>query len=106
MKLVTTQGQPLLQTDLTTGQPFSNLFGRPILISQYSDAMTANKLPILFGDLKAGYTFRQAGRLAIRRLDERYAELNETAYIGFARCGAYNTDAGTHPIVSLKMSAS
>ncbi|CAN5750348.1 hypothetical protein BH10ACI4_BH10ACI4_16940 [soil metagenome] len=105
MKLTDSYGRPLLQSDVN-GVPFNSIFGRPILISQYSDNMTANKVPILFGDLAAGYTYRKAGNIAIRRLDERYAELNETAFLGFVRCGGYTTDAGTHPIVSLKMAAS
>jgi len=43
--------------------------------------------------------------LSILRLNERYAELGEVGFIGYARIGGFATDAGTHPIVNLTMHA-
>lgn len=48
MSLISTTGQPILQQDVN-GNPFASLFGRPIVISQFSDQIAANKTPILFG---------------------------------------------------------
>jgi HK97 family phage major capsid protein len=102
MGLTDNYGHPLLQTDLS-GQPFNALFGRPIVISQFSDPIAATKTPILFGDLSS-YTLRTVGGLQVARLTERFAELNETAFIGYARAGGYNTSQTASPaIVSLKM---
>jgi HK97 family phage major capsid protein len=61
---------------------------------------------ILFGDLRAGYTFRQAGQTVVRKTVDRFFENNETAFASFSRCGGYSTNAGINPTVSLKMAAS
>ena len=103
MGLISTTGQPILQTDVA-GNPFSALFGRPIVISEYQEAIAAANSPILFGDLQSGYVLRQAGGFAIKRLVELYAATNEIGYILYARAGGYNVDAGTHPVRSLLMS--
>ena len=41
-------GQPLLQADVN-GNPFNSLFGRPLVISAFSDQIAAGTTPILFG---------------------------------------------------------
>ena len=103
MGLVDNYGRPLLQTDLV-GTPFNSLFGRSIVLSPYMPAVAAANIPILFGDLSS-YTLRTvAGGLEVLRLTERYAELNETGFIGYTRAGGYNTSQAASPaIVSLKM---
>jgi HK97 family phage major capsid protein len=105
MGLTSTTGQPILQTDPVSSQPFSSLFGRPIVISESQQAIAATNKPILFGNLKEGYTFRSAGGFAIKRLNELLALKNETGFVLFCRVGGYNTDAGAHPIRSLTMHA-
>jgi HK97 family phage major capsid protein len=100
MGLISTTGQPILQTD-PLGNPFNAIFGRPIVINEYQSAIAATNTAILLGDLKEGYTLRQAGGFAIKRLVELYAATNESAYILYARAGGYNVDAGTHPVRSL-----
>lgn len=103
MGIISTTGQPILQTDVA-GNPFSALFGRPIVISEYQQSIAAGNSPILFGDLKNGYVLRQAGGFAIKRLDQLFALTNEIGYVLYARAGGYNVDAGTHPVRSLLMS--
>lgn len=105
MGLISTTGQPILQTDPVSSQPFSSLFGRPIVISEYQQPIAAGDAPILFGDLKEAYVLRQAGGFAIKRLDQLFALTNETGYVLFARAGGYNVDSGTHPVRSLVMHA-
>jgi HK97 family phage major capsid protein len=104
MGLISTTGQPILQTDVA-GNPFSALFGRPIVISEYSPAIAATNKPILFGDLKSAYTLRQAGGFAIKRLDQLFALTNETGYVMFSRVGGYNIATGGVPVRSLTMHA-
>jgi len=104
MGLISTTGQPILQTDVA-GNPFNAIFGRPIVIDELRPAIAATNKPILFGDLKAGYTARKAGDFGIKRLSELLALKNETGFVLFCRVGGYNTDAGTHPVRSLVMHA-
>jgi|ERR1035437_991377 HK97 family phage major capsid protein len=104
MGLISTTGQPILQTDVS-GNPFSSIFGRPIVISEFSPAISATTKPILFGDLKSAYVLRKAGGFAIKRLDQLFALTNETGYVLFARAGGYNVTPGTVPVRSLTMHA-
>jgi HK97 family phage major capsid protein len=105
LNITDTLGGPLLQQDVN-GTPFRSLFGRPIIIAQALDNLGASKTPLLFGDFVSGYTFRQGGQMVIKKLSERYAEFNETAFVAFARSGGYSTNAGVPPIVKLVMAAS
>lgn len=104
MGLISTTGQPILQADVN-GNPFSAIFGRPIVIDESRPAIAATNKAILFGDLKSGYTARNAGDFGIKRLSELLALKNETGFVLFCRVGGYNTDAGTHPVRSLTMHA-
>ena len=97
-------GRPLFIPSPNTGA-FDTLLGRPIVINQSQGAIGAGNFPVLFGDLKAGYTFRSVGDLSILRLNERYADTGEVGFIGYATVGGFATDAGTHPIVKLQMHA-
>jgi HK97 family phage major capsid protein len=105
MGIVSTTGQPILQTDVSNN-PFNAIFGRPIVIDESRPAIAATNKAILFGDLKAGYTARQvSGGFGIKRLNELLALKDETGFVLFARVGGYNVDAGTHPIRSLTQHA-
>ena len=53
MGLISTTGQPILQTDVA-GNPFNAIFGRPIVIDESRPAIAATNKAILIGDLKAG----------------------------------------------------
>jgi HK97 family phage major capsid protein len=55
---------------------------------------------MLFGALEK-YIIRSVKELAILRLNERFAELGQTAFIGFARYDGNLIDAGTHPVATL-----
>ena len=58
---------------------------------------------ILFGDLAQSYTLRTVGSLSIIRLTERYAEMNQTGFIGRTRAGGCLTTQSASPsLVSLK----
>jgi HK97 family phage major capsid protein len=101
MGLISTTGQPILQTDVH-GTPFNALFGREIVISEYQESIAATNQAVLFGDLKQAYTLRQAaGNFAIKRLVELYAATNEIGYILYGRAGGYVTNAGTNPLKAL-----
>ena len=102
MGLTDNYGRPLLQADVS-GTPFNAIYGKPIVISTYADTVLAGKTPVLFGDLEASYTLRTVGDLQIVRLTERYAELNQTGFIGRCRAGGFLTTQAVSPsLVSLK----
>ena len=103
LMMVDAYGRPLLQND-ADGTPFSSLYGRPLVISTYQDPVAAGKTPLIFGDLTS-YTLRTVtDGLQIVRLNERYAETNETGFIGRVRAGGYSTlQAASPALVSLKM---
>ena len=103
MGLVSTTGQPILQTDVH-GNPFNSIFGRDIVIAEYMPAVAPSAVPIYFGDLKNAYVLRQAG-VGIRRLTELFALQDETAFVLFARAGGYNLTPGTYPLKSLTVHA-
>jgi HK97 family phage major capsid protein len=106
MGLTDSYGRPLLQPD-PSGKPFNALYGAPIVTSTYAPLVAAGTTPILFGDLAQSYTLRTVNRgLTIVRLTERYAELNQTGFIGRTRAGGYLTSQAASPsLVSLKMHA-
>jgi HK97 family phage major capsid protein len=87
----------------------TKIFGKDIVDDQGMPAVAANapaagqKL-ILFGDLKS-YIYRPVGTMEVMRLEERYAELNQVAFVGFYSAGGQFLDAGTHPIQLLQQHA-
>jgi len=80
------------------------ILGWPVKLVTQLPNIADSAFPILFGDFKEGYTFRQQNPgIGILRLNELFAAGYETGFVGFARVGGVVTDAGTHPIVSLKI---
>jgi HK97 family phage major capsid protein len=96
------------------------IFGYPVKISQYQPNVGVGALYMHFGNFEAGYTWREVGvpdsdapgRLPgqgvvmLRRLDERYAELNKVGFVAFARVGGVVTNPGSvgatpAPVVAL-----
>ena len=104
MGLTIQTGAPLLQTDPVTQQPFSSLFGKPIVISEYTPGVVAGNAPILFGDLKQAYVLRTVGNFGVKRLNELGALADETIFIMFARAGGYNLLPGSAvPVKSIQI---
>lgn len=106
MDLKDNYGHPILQPDVT-GKPFNSIYGKSIVISQFTDNIGPGKTPILYGDLQQSYTLRSVGGLEIARSTDRYFELNATAYVGWARVGGFNTSQASSPsLVGFQNSAS
>ena len=106
LSLTDNYGRPLLTPD-PSGKPFNAIYGAPIVLSAYAPTIAAGNTTILFGDLQASYTLRVVNSgLTIVRLTERYAELNQTGFIGRTRAGGYLTTIAASPsLVSLKQHA-
>jgi HK97 family phage major capsid protein len=56
---------------------------------------------VLFGQLPL-YTIRRVNELSVLRLEERFADYGQVAFIGFARYDGNLLDAGTHPVKYLQ----
>ncbi len=61
------------------------ILGYPVLINQDMPAMAANAKSILFGDFKAAYVIRDVLGIQQLRLEERYADFLQVAFLAFLR---------------------
>lgn len=95
-KLKDGQGQYLFQAATDGGS--DRVHGAKVAINQNmaSSVATAAKT-ILAGAFKK-FKIRDVKSVRIKRLDERYADKDQVAFIGFARSDSRLLDAGTHPI--------
>jgi HK97 family phage major capsid protein len=91
-----TVGVPLWMPGLTAGQP-DTILGYPYIINQSMTTPATGVKSILFGDFSK-YIIRDVREVELRRLDELYAVLGQTAFLAFARTDGDLLDAGTHPV--------
>lgn len=98
--LVATTGIPIFNTNPQSA-PFSEIFGRPVIINDSLPAVATGNDPILFGDFKSAYLLRTDGPTTMTRLDERFAETDEVGFIIRTRVGGITKNAGVSPLVSL-----
>jgi HK97 family phage major capsid protein len=119
MNIKDSQGRPIFLPYMDGGNSgfAGTIFGYPVKINQYLSNFGAGNICVQFGNFQQGYTLREvvpsvdaayAGAqmvggipVVLRRLGERYAELNKTGFVAFARVGGALTDAGTHPLWNL-----
>lgn len=96
-KLKDSEGRYIWQMgDVRTGAP-DTLNGKPYIINDDMDAPGVSKKPVLFGDFSK-FIIRKVQDISIRRLDERFADANQTAFVGFMRLDGrlLNTAAVKH----------
>lgn len=94
-------GRPLWQPGLGAGAA-DTLSGYPIIINQDMAAMTTGLKPILFGALKK-FKIRKVKEITLVRLNERYGELHQVAFLAFTRFDSKVLDAGTDPVKYITM---
>jgi len=97
-------GRPLWQPGLAVNQP-DTINGYAYVANNDMDQLQTQvdsppitKKTVLFGQLSK-YLVRRVKDLSIIRLDERFAEFGQVAFLGFARYDGNLLDAGTHPVV-------
>lgn len=80
------------------------IVGYPVkLVTQLPNVATGN-YAVTFGNHQEAYTFRQQNPgIGILRLNELFAAGYETGFVGFARVGGVATNAGTNPIITIKI---
>jgi HK97 family phage major capsid protein len=91
-----TTGYPLWSPGLAPGQP-DTILGYPYVINQSMASPGSSAKKMLFGDFSK-YMIRDVRDITLRRLDERFAELGQVAFLAFARADGVLLDAGTHPV--------
>lgn len=83
-KLKLADGQYLWQPGMSAGTP-DRLYGYPVAIMQgMSSTFTTGQKLILFGDFSK-FVLRDVARVRFYRLDERYRDTDQTAFIAFKR---------------------
>lgn len=85
-KLVDGEGRYLWDYQVALGGA-QTLLGRPIINPEGMDDIGAGKYPVVLGDFRSGYKVRDRTGLSIKRLVERYAEFDQTAFILKKRVG-------------------
>jgi len=97
IKLLTdSQGRPLWLPGLVDRAP-DTILGSPYVINQDMASMTISAKSVLFGDFSK-YWIRDVRDVTLLRLDERYAEFLQVAFLAFMRTDGDLLDAGTHPV--------
>jgi HK97 family phage major capsid protein len=95
-KLKDTSGRPLFLPGISTGTP-DTILGYPFVINQSMSALGTTVKSILFGALDK-YIIRDVRGIDLMRLDERFAEFGQVAFIAFARFDGNLMNAGTNPV--------
>lgn len=103
-------GRPLWMPGVAVNAP-DTINGYSYLANNDMDQvqLTPNSPPItaksiVFGQLSK-YTIRRVKELAVLRLEERFADFGQIAFVGFARYDGRLLDAGTHPVKYLQQLA-
>jgi HK97 family phage major capsid protein len=89
-------GVPMWVPGLTNGAP-DTILGYPYTINQSVAVPGSNAKCILFGDFSK-YLIRDVRDITLLRLDERFAEFGQVAFLAFSRHDGDLLDAGTHPV--------
>jgi HK97 family phage major capsid protein len=97
-KLKDTNGNPLWQPSLIVGAP-DTFLGYPTVLNNDMPAPAANAKSVIFGDIRAGYVIRDVTGVRALRLDERYAEFLQVAFLGFQRSGGIVQDTNAYTVV-------
>ena len=100
-KLLGTDGRPIWQpaseASMAGGAP-GTLLGYPYWVNNdMATATTNGTRAVLFGALQK-YLIRDVIGITLLRLDERYADFHQVAFLAFARADGNLLNAGTNPV--------
>jgi HK97 family phage major capsid protein len=102
-KMRDNDGKLIWQESARAGEP-DTILGKPFIINQDMAPMGKGAKSIIGGDLSK-YKVRDVQDISIVRLDERYAEFLQVAFLAYSRHDGLLLDAGTHPVKFLKNAA-
>jgi len=89
-------GRPLWVPSAREGEP-DRIAGYPYVINQSLPQIAASAKTVFFGAWQK-FIVRKVKDLQVMRLDERFADFGQVAYVGFSRVDSNLIDAGTKPI--------
>ncbi len=89
-------GRPYWQPSVKDGDP-DTFAGYQYVINQSIASIAASATTVAFGDFSK-FLVRKVRDLQVLRLDERFADFGQVAYVGFSRIDSKLIDAGTHPL--------
>jgi len=95
-KLVDGNALPIWQPGMAVGQP-SAILGHPVIVNQDVADPALNAKSVVFGDFSK-YWIRDTLPFTLLRLDERFADAHQVAFLLFSRHDGDLMDAGTDPI--------
>jgi HK97 family phage major capsid protein len=95
-QIIDSTGRPIWAPSITVGAP-DTLLGYPVVINQDVAAMAASAKSVVFGDLSK-YLIRDVLGITLLRLEERYADFHQIAFLAFARMDGDLLNAGTGPV--------
>lgn len=99
-KLKDGEGRYLWQANANSGAP-PTLNTKPYTVNQdMASTIASAAITVLFGELSA-YKVRQVGTIVLRRLDERFADNNQTGFLAFVRGDGNLLNAGDNPVKKL-----
>ena len=102
-KLQDSTGRQLWQDAVADGAP-GTIHGYGYQINDDMAAVAASQKSVAFGALNA-YKIRDAGNIRLKRLEERFADNDQTAFLGLLRSDGALLDAGGAPIKHLIQAA-
>lgn len=95
-QLLDKYGRPLWVPGLASNAP-DTILGYEYVVNQSMPPIAAAANTVLFGSLQK-FVMRKVRDLSVLRLDERFADFGEVAWIAFSRIDSQLVDAGVHPI--------
>ena len=93
-------GRPLWKPGVAAGDP-DTINGYQYVINQSFPQISASAITVVFGDFSK-YMVRRVRDLQVIRLDERFADYGEVAFLAFSRIDGRLLDASTHPLNGLQ----
>jgi len=96
-------GRPLWVPGMKEGAP-DTINGYGYVINQSVSQIAPSSTTVVFGDLKK-FLVRRVKDFSVVRLDERFADAGQVAFVGFSRIDSRLIDAGTHPVNVLKQAS-
>ena len=100
-KLIDSDGRPIWGAGIAVREPDTILGSRFFINQDMDSTIAAAAESVLYGDFSK-YIVRRVQNPVIVRLNERYAEFFQTAFVMFARWDSDLVDAGTGPIQVLQ----
>lgn len=94
--IVDTTGRPIWAAGIAGAAP-DTLMGYPIVVNQAVAVMAASAKSVVFGEL-GKYLIRDVLGVTLLRLEERYADFHQVAFLAFARMDGDLLNAGTGPV--------